>query len=333
MGLAGVLVWLAATVLTGTVVPSLGAGVGSAIVVAIAALASMDGLGSGTVSAGRRSVLGSLAGTLGVGVLGYTLGSRSAETTDSVAASTGATNASAGTNASGGGAAGDSGPSADQLLSTAEAKSFGISGLEGLVSGEDFYEVDTANINPDVNAGDWSLSVTGAIGSERTIDYEQLTSMDSELRFMTLRCVSDGLNGNKMDNALWQGVPMSRVLDGVDLQGKFVMARSVDGYYEEFPVEALKSGFVAYGKDGDVLPRQHGYPARADSGPLGRNQRQMDRRTRNLRAPGQGVLGETRLEGDRTREHGRQTPRDQQAKRRNHRRRPRQCGHSRHPKS
>jgi DMSO/TMAO reductase YedYZ molybdopterin-dependent catalytic subunit len=268
VGLAGVFVWLAATVLTGAVVPSLGAGIGSAVVVAIAALASMDGFGDGTVSAGRRSMLGSLAGTLGVGVLGYTLGS-GGETTGSAAASTGGTNASTGgnassdTNASGGGAASNSGPSAGQLLSKAESKSLGISGLEGLVSGKDFYEVDTANINPDVNASDWSLSVTGAVGNEKTIDYDQLTSMGSELRFMTLRCVSDTLNGKKMDNALWEGVPMSQVLDGANLQGKFVMARSVDGYYEEFPVEALRSGFVAYGKDGGALPRQHGYPARA----------------------------------------------------------------------
>jgi DMSO/TMAO reductase YedYZ molybdopterin-dependent catalytic subunit len=262
VGLAGILVWLAATVLTGAVVPSLGAGVGSAIVVAIAALASMDGLGSGTVSAGRRSVLGSLAGTLGVGVLGYTLGSGE-ETTRPAAASTGSTNASADGNASGGGAASSPGPSAGQLLSKAESKSLGISGLEGLVSGKDFYEVDTANVNPDVNANDWSLSVTGAVGSERTIDYDQLTSMSSELRFMTLRCVSDTLNGKKMDNALWQGVPMSRVLDWENLQGEFVMLRSVDGYFEEFPVEALKTGFLAYGKDGGALPRQHGYPVRA----------------------------------------------------------------------
>jgi len=66
-----------------------------------------------------------------------------------------------------------------------------------------------------------------------------------------------------MDNALWEGVPMERILEDANLQGKFVMARSVDGYYEEFPVEALRTGFLAYGKDGEVLPRQHGYPVRA----------------------------------------------------------------------
>ena len=266
----GILVWLAATVVTGAVVPALGTGVASAAVVAIAVLASMGRVGGGAVSGGRRSVLGSVAGALGVGVLGYTLGSGEGSAAgapgDSAASADGADGGANATgdsgNASSGNEANNAGPSAGRLLSKAESKSLSVSGLEGLVSGDDFYEVDTANVNPDVNAADWSLSMTGAVANEQTFDYDRLTSMGSELRFMTLRCVSDRLNGNKMDNALWEGVPMARVLDGMNLQGKFVMARSVDGYYEEFPVEALRTGFLAYGKDGETLPRQHGYPVR-----------------------------------------------------------------------
>ncbi|EMA51193.1 molybdopterin-dependent oxidoreductase [Halococcus thailandensis] len=269
IGLTGVLVALATVIVAGAIVPALGAGVASALVVAIAIATTTGTERQAGVSTGRRSMLGSLAGTLGIGVLGYTLGS-SGEAGDSVAASTGAaggsntggggsdgTNASGGANASSGG-----GPSAGQLLSKAESASFGISGLEGLVSGEDFYEVDTANVNPDVNANDWSLSLTGAVGNERTVDYDQLTSMASELRFMTLRCVSDPLNGDKMGNALWEGVPVRKLLDTANLQGKYVMARSDDGYFEEFPVEALTTGMLAYGKDGNPLPRKHGHPVR-----------------------------------------------------------------------
>ena len=275
VSLAGLGVWLAAAVLTGASIPSLGAGVGSAAVVAVAALAAAteSSAESGeAVSGGRRALVGSLAGALGVGVLGYVLGSRNSAATQpavSVNGTNGTGNAgntsgesdSAKTNSSNGGGSG--GPTAGSLLAKAEANSLGVKGLEGLVSGDDFYEVDTANPNPDVNAEEWILSVTGAVENEQTFDYEQLTSMPSELRFMTLRCVSDRLNGNKMDNGLWTGVPMERVLEDANLQGEFVMLRSVDGYYEEFPVKALRTGFLAYGKDGEVLPRQHGYPVRA----------------------------------------------------------------------
>ena len=277
VSLAGLGTWLAAVVLTGAPVPSLGAGVGSAAVVGVAALATATDGGDSTVSQGRRTVLGTLGSALGIGVIGYLLGGRNAGASqpavsvdgtgsgsnaagDGGGANASGANGSAGSNSSGGG---QRAPTTDSLLEKAESASLGVEGLEGLVSGDDFYEVDTANINPDVNAEDWTLSVTGAVATEQTFDYEQLTSMPSELRFMTLRCVSDRLNGNKMDNALWTGVPMERVLEDANPQGEFVMLRSVDGYYEEFPVEALRTGFLAYGKDGEVLPRNHGYPVRA----------------------------------------------------------------------
>ncbi|EMA43417.1 molybdopterin-dependent oxidoreductase [Halococcus saccharolyticus] len=293
VSLAGLGAWLATAVLTGAPIPSLGAGVGSAVVVGVATatlVTADDGTAESGVSRGRRTMLGSLASALGVGVIGYVLGGRDTGSAQEASLSS-VTNGSSDANGTGGaiGADSDAGndtnggadgggsdtveegnssadaqpKSTDDLLADAEAASFAIEGLEELVSGDDFYVVDTANPNPDVNADDWTLSITGAVDGEHTFDYDEITSMGSEHRFMTLRCVSDPRNGNKMDNALWTGVPMERVLDGVDLQGKFVMARSVDGYYEEFPVEALRTGFLAYGMDGEVLPRAHGYPVRA----------------------------------------------------------------------
>ncbi|RJT03018.1 molybdopterin-dependent oxidoreductase [Halococcus sp. IIIV-5B] len=287
VGLAGVLVWLAAAVLTGAPVTALGAGLGSAVVVGLTALAGSAGGTNEPVSGGRRSVLGSVAGVFGVGVLGYFLGSRGGESASEAASqveignesSGGSRNATGGdagggnasggsenggTNASSGGDnGGDGGPSVGEMLSLAESKSLGIDGLEGLVSGDDFYQVDISNINPDVSADDWSLSVTGAVENEGTFTYNDITGMASENRFGTLRCVSDDLNGKSMDNAVWTGVPMGRVLDEAGLQGEYVMLRAADDYYQEFPVEALRTGFLAYGMDGEVLPQGHGYPVRA----------------------------------------------------------------------
>lgn len=278
VGIAGVLVWLAAAVLTGAPVTALGAGLGSAVVVGLAGLAGTAGGTSEPVSGGRRSVLGSVAGVFGVGVLGYLLGSRGGGSTSEAASqveigneSEGGNRNTAGGNASGGNASngsggeggGNGGPSVGEMLSLAESKSLGIEGLEGLVSGEDFYQVDISNIDPDVNADDWSLSVTGAVENEGKFTYDDITGMASENRFGTLRCVSDDLNGKSMDNAVWTGVPMGRVLDEAGLQGEYVMLRAADDYYQEFPVEALRTGFLAYGMDGEVLPQAHGYPVRA----------------------------------------------------------------------
>lgn len=41
------------------------------------------------------------------------------------------------------------------------------------------------------------------------------------------------------------------------------MLRAEDGFYEEFPLEALRDGLLAYRMNGRALPRGHGAPVRA----------------------------------------------------------------------
>jgi DMSO/TMAO reductase YedYZ molybdopterin-dependent catalytic subunit len=256
IGLTAVLVWIAVAVLTTAPILALGAGVASGAIVAATALAS--GPRSGTVpTAERREILGSIASAFGVSVFGYVLGnpatelSANAESKSNIAQRV----------------LSDDGKDrreqrVQQLLSEAEQKSLDIDGLEGLVSGKDFYEVDIDNINPVVTVDEWTLSITGAVEQEHVIDYEQLIDMDSVLRFKTLRCVSDPLNGKQMDNALWRAIPIQDVIEKANPQGEFVMLHATDDYYEEFPVAALETGLLAYAKDGGVLPRQHGHPVR-----------------------------------------------------------------------
>jgi DMSO/TMAO reductase YedYZ molybdopterin-dependent catalytic subunit len=268
VGLTGVLVWFAATVLTGAFTAAVGAGVASGIVVAIAMFALIAGdTTDASVSRGRREVIGSFASAVGIGVVGYLLGTRGSSTAQSAASGTGAGGDATGNAPNGGntGAAAGNGKNAEtikQYLNTAEQRSFDIDNLEGLVSGEDFYEVDIKNINPQVDTANWSLSITGAVENEVEIGYDGLTSMNREYRFATLRCVSDPLNGKNMDNDLWTGVPMPRLLQKASPQGNYVMLRSVDSYYEETELETLQDGFLAYGKNGGALPRAHGHPVR-----------------------------------------------------------------------
>lgn len=151
-----------------------------------------------------------------------------------------------------------------ELLKLADNRSFEIGGVEPLVSRE-FYEVDINAANPEPSAEDWNLEFTGAIDSPFSVDYREITEMESEHRFVTLRCVGEKLNGRKMDNALWTGVPVAGLVDRAQPIGncECVMLRAVDGYFEEFPIEALRSGFLAFGMNGQKLPRRHGYPVRA----------------------------------------------------------------------
>mgnify|MGYP000669332436 CR=1 FL=1 len=158
---------------------------------------------------------------------------------------------------------GDTTPNA--MLSTARERSLAIEGIEPLVS-DQFYEVDiNPAANPVVSADDWSLTVSGAVETELSIDYDELTAMDRDHRFVTLRCVSDEVNGHLMDNAVWTGVPVASILERATPQPgcDCVMLHAADGYYEEFPLTALDPGLLAYGMNGSALPRNHGYPVRA----------------------------------------------------------------------
>ena len=233
--------------LTGAGQPSiltgLAAGLVLAVGVAVAAYETQPG-----VSASRRGVLSASAVGLGVALTGYVVGSSS--TAGSIGTSALDVDQSVASEAS-------------DLLAEADAKSLGFDGIEPLVS-EDFYNVDVASVDPNPDPEAWELSVTGAVEEEQTYTYDDITAMEAENRFVSLRCVGESLNGKKLDTALWQGVPIMDLVEpaGVD-DGCCVMLRAADDFYEEFPLSALQDGMLAFGMNGDVLPRSHGYPARA----------------------------------------------------------------------
>jgi len=197
---------------------------------------------------GRREVLGTAAGVGSLSVFSYLLGSRSTgtETLGEIDLST------------------SEAEEAEELLSKADERSLGVEGLEPLVS-DGFYGVDINSVDPNVDESEWTLTVTGEVEEEITVTYDELTSKEASHRFSTLRCVGETLNGRKMDNALWTGVPLWEIIERANPGGDCdcVMLRASDGYYEEFPIDATRDGFLAYGMNGDALPRKHGYPARA----------------------------------------------------------------------
>ena len=246
-----VLTWLVAFALTNEPVLSAGPAVAAAAIVGLAQL--LDGASDRLtpVSETRRRVLTTIGAALGVSALGYALGNRRPATAFGADAPTLE-------------APGADLTDAQRQLATADTNSFRIDGLEPLVS-DRFYEVDINSINPTIDADEWSLSITGAVEEEVTLTYDDILEMDAENRFSTLRCVGEALNGRKMDNALWTGVPVDPLLDqaGVRSDCECVMLRADDGYFEEFPLPALRGGLLAYGMNGAVLPRGHGYPVRA----------------------------------------------------------------------
>ncbi|WP_115864559.1 molybdopterin-dependent oxidoreductase [Halorussus litoreus] len=246
--------------LTGALLSTLAAGAAAGLAVAVAnwrAGATGGSAGGSGAPAGdgrgrntRRRVLQALAGAVGIAGAGAVLGSRRNDDSNAAPETDGEVDEEVRT-----------------LLDEADGKSLGVEGIEPLVS-EQFYQVDINNVDPNVAREDWTLSLTGAVDRPIEFDYDDLTGMtDSiERRFVTLRCVGEGLNGKKMDTALWTGVPVMDLLDEANLNADencCVMFRAEDDFFEEFPLSALRDGFLAFEMNGEPLPRGHGHPVRA----------------------------------------------------------------------
>ncbi|AEM57756.1 sulfite oxidase [Haloarcula hispanica N601] len=246
-----VVTWAVSVVLTGEVVLAAGPAVPAAAVVGLAQTLDRFGGPMSPISSKRRRALSTVGAAVGAATVGYATGNqRSVVATGDDAPVLNAPGADL--------------DDVDEKLAVAADYSLGLGDIDPLVS-ENFYEVDINSIDPELSAADWSLSITGAVEEEVTLDYEDIIEMDAENRFVTLRCVGESLNGYKTDTALWTGVPVDSLLKEAGVQSgcECVMLRAEDDYYEEFPIDALRGGMLAYGMNGKVLPRGHGYPVRA----------------------------------------------------------------------
>jgi len=239
--LTGAVVWALVTLFVGTPVAALAPAAGAAAVVAVASIPGV----AGDTDQAKRSTLGAVAAGLGTLTVGALAGQRieppepsdlDRETVEEV----------------------------QKTLDRAAGATYDFAGMEPLIS-ENFYTVDTASTPPMIDREEWTLSITGAVENDIELTYDDIVAMETVSEPNTLRCVGENLNGKKMDTAVWTGTPISAILEEAEVSSDCgcVMLRSVDGFYEEFPVEALERGRLVYGMNGEELPLAHGHPVRA----------------------------------------------------------------------
>jgi len=118
-----------------------------------------------------------------------------------------------------------------------------------------------------VDPSDWQLTIKGMVDRELTFSYEDLLARANTIAPVTLSCVSNTIGGNLVGNAVWQGIPLSELLDeaGVQDGASQIRSASVDGWDCGFPTEAAFDGrtaLVAIAMNGEPLPVDHGFPAR-----------------------------------------------------------------------
>ena len=133
---------------------------------------------------------------------------------------------------------------------------------------EDFYRIDTALQVPRIDQDEWSLTISGMVENEVTINFAELSALPLVEHVTTLTCVSNEVGGNLIGNAVWLGYPIRDLLArakpraGADM----VLSTSDDGWTAGTPLTALtdpgREALLAIGMNGEALPLEHGFPVR-----------------------------------------------------------------------
>lgn len=153
-------------------------------------------------------------------------------------------------------------------LDPTSANDFDLDGVAPIVVGNaTFYRIDTALVIPTIDPEEWTLTIKGLVDNEVVLTYDQIASMPQVERYVTLACVSNKVGDDLVGNALWTGVFLRDLLDmaGVQPGAEQVVGRSIDGFTAGFPVAAAlddRDALVAVGMNREILPANHGFPAR-----------------------------------------------------------------------
>ena len=163
-------------------------------------------------------------------------------------------------------AAADDVASSVQSVATGEVASTpGITPI--VVPNDDFYRIDTALVVPQIDPANWQLTIDGMVDTPLTFTFEELVAQADLVAPVTLSCVSNPVGGELVGNAVWQGVPLTTLLDqaGVQAGATQIASTSVDGWNCGFPTDLAYDGrtaMVAIAMNDEALPLEHGFPAR-----------------------------------------------------------------------
>jgi len=145
-----------------------------------------------------------------------------------------------------------------------------------ITSNENFYIVTkNAGGDPVVHPDDWRLVVDGEVQRPFELDYAALRRLPSFEVTKTLECISNlvaecqlaPFGCDLISTARWRGVRLSEILNlvgGVKTGADWVATISADEYTTALPLQLAMSpdALLIYEMNGQVLPREHGYPAR-----------------------------------------------------------------------
>ncbi len=131
---------------------------------------------------------------------------------------------------------------------------------------DQFYIVSKNLLDPEVDAGQWRLEVTGMVAHPLTLGYNDILAMPAVEVYRTLECVSNDVGGDLISNGLWTGARLADLLQraGVQPGATAIEFTSADRYTATMTLQQAMDPqtLLAYRLDGAPLPDKHGYPVR-----------------------------------------------------------------------
>ena len=145
-----------------------------------------------------------------------------------------------------------------------------------ITSNDDFYIVSkNAGGDPVIQGKAWRLRVDGDVERPLELDYATLRKLPAVEAVRTLECISNfaakcelaPFGCDLISTARWKGVRVATILElagSVKSGSNVVAVIGADEYTSSLPLEALMDpdALLVYDMNGEVLPREHGYPAR-----------------------------------------------------------------------
>ena len=129
---------------------------------------------------------------------------------------------------------------------------------ERLSSVNDFRE-NSIKGPQDVDIGTYSLLISGLVDSPVSYSYDEVLSLQSYSKIVTLYCV-EGWNAK----ILWEGVLVSDLISnaGVKNEANTVIFHAYDGYTTSLPLDYITDNdiMLAYKMNDVILPKERGFP-------------------------------------------------------------------------
>jgi DMSO/TMAO reductase YedYZ molybdopterin-dependent catalytic subunit len=123
------------------------------------------------------------------------------------------------------------------------------------------FPVLSAGPTPRISTDTWQFTITTETGDTAARwNWQQLMALPQVDVATDIHCVT---KWSKLDTH-WRGVSLDTLLDGIQTNAGYVMARSYGGYTTNLPLPDIRDGkaWVVYEYEGEPLHPEHGGPIR-----------------------------------------------------------------------